>query len=366
MLYRLQAVVSVIIPTHDRAPVITRAVDSVLAQEGVDLEVIVVDDGSTDDTAQVIAARYGEDARVVYLFQERTGVAGARNAGLSRARGDLVAFLDSDDVWRPGKLALQLACLSRVPEAGMVWTDMNALDAAGNLVPGSSLRSIFTFRAGFEELFAHRAPLAEIAAGGDNVTGTLYWGDVYDGMVVGNLVLPSAALLTRERLDAVGGYDETLSVSGEDFDFFLRTCRAGPVAFVDVPAVLKQADRADALTHPSRRLDLARNYVTTMERALARDAGRIRLDPALVRDARAYGHAWVGLGYLESGEDAPARRHLRQSLRLAPTRARTYLLYGLALLPGPVAARAIRSVRRARARAIILACALRSRFDRAR
>ena len=118
--------VSVIIPTHDRAPVITRAIDSVLAQEGTELEVIVVDDGSTDATREVIASRYAGDERVVYLFREQTGVAGARNAGLARARGELIAFLDSDDVWRPGKLSLQLACLARVPEAGMIWSEMSA------------------------------------------------------------------------------------------------------------------------------------------------------------------------------------------------------------------------------------------------
>ncbi len=342
--------VSVVIPTHDRASLITRAVDSVLAQEGTELEVIVVDDGSTDDTHAVIASHYGGDERVVYVSQAQTGVAGARNAGLARARGNLVAFLDSDDVWRPGKLALQLACLARVPEAGMIWTEMQAMDASGEPVAGSSLRTIFALRAGFEGLFDHRISLAEVAGGPVGLDGTLYWGDVYDGMVVGNLVLPSAAILTRERLEAVGGYDETLPVSGEDFDFFLRTARAGPVAFVDVPTVLKQADRPDALTHPSRRLHLARNYLTTMETALARDTGRIRLDAGVVRDARAYGHAWTALGYLESGDAAAARRHLRRSLRLAPGRPRTYVLMALALAPGPLVARAIHGVRRARVR----------------
>ena len=122
------------------------------------------------------------------------------------------------------------------------------------------------------------------------------------------------------------------------------------MAFVDVPTVLKQADRPDALTHPSRRLHLARNYVTTMEGALARDAERIRLDRAVVREARAYGHAWTGLGYLESGDAPAARRHLRRSLRLKARQPRTIALVLLALLPGPQVARAIHSVRRARAR----------------
>jgi glycosyltransferase involved in cell wall biosynthesis len=342
--------VSVIIPTHDRAAVVVRAIDSVLDQEGAAVEVIVIDDGSSDGTGELLASRYAGDDRVVYVPQPQQGVAAARNTGLARARGDLIAFLDSDDVWRPGKLALQLACLERLPEVGMIWTDMSAVDEAGEVIPGSSLRSIFNYRAGFEELFDHQIALQDMAGAPRGLTGTLYWGDIYDGMVVGNLVLPSAAILTRARLEQVGAYDETLPVSGEDFDFFLRTSRAGPVAFVDVPTVLKQADRGDALTHPSRRLDLARNYVTTMEGALARDGERIRLDPEVIRAARAYGHAWTGQAYLESGEAAPARRHLRRSLRLAPTAARTYVLLALAMVPGPLVARAIHGVRRVRSR----------------
>ncbi len=329
---------------------VARAIDSVLDQAGAELEVIVVDDGSTDGTPDLLAERYHGDGRVIYVAQAQRGVAAARNTGLARARGDLIAFLDSDDVWCPGKLALQLACLERLPEVGMIWSDMRAIDEAGDVVPGSSLRSIFDFPAGFEELFDHRIPLPHVAGVESEAGGTLYWGDVYDGMVVGNIVLPSAAILTRARLDAVGGYDETLPVSGEDFDFFLRTCRAGPVAYVDVATVLKQADRGDALTHPSRRLDLARNYVTTMEGALARDGARIALDPEVIRAARAYGHAWTGQAYLEAGDPGGARRHLRRSLRLAPATPRSYALLALSMVPGPLVARAIHGARRGRAR----------------
>jgi glycosyltransferase involved in cell wall biosynthesis len=346
-------VVSVIIPTHDRAQLAVRAIDSVLAQTYADLEVIVVDDGSTDGSAEVIAERYGDDDRVVYVWQAQSGVAGARNTGLARARGELLAFLDSDDVWCPEKLALQLACLERVPEAGMIWTDMHLLDLAGNTVPGSSLGDILNLRWSWDELFAHQAPLRALGVPeelGEAGSGHLFWGDIFAAMVVGNLVLPSAAVMTRARVESVGPYDETVQVAGEDFDYFLRTCRAGPVAFIDVATVLKQGDRPDQLTHPSRRLHLARNYIHTMEGALSRDAARIDLAPEVILDARAYGHAWTGQAYLESGEPAGARRHLRRSLRLRPADPRTLLLLGLALLPGPVVGSMLMLARRLRAR----------------
>ncbi|MGI8557745.1 MAG: glycosyltransferase family 2 protein, partial [Solirubrobacteraceae bacterium] len=206
--------VSVIIPTHNRASQVTGAIDSVLAQTHRDLEVIVVDDDSPDDTRCVITTRYKAEPRVVYIWQEHAGVAHARNRGLEQASGEALAFLDSDDAWLPWKLALQLACLDRVPEAGMIWTDMNAVDAAGNLVPGSSLRDILSFRFGLDELFHERIPLAELPAAPPGLRErSLYVGDIFAKMVIGNLVLPSAVLMTRARLECVGTFDESVQVA---------------------------------------------------------------------------------------------------------------------------------------------------------
>jgi glycosyltransferase involved in cell wall biosynthesis len=113
---------SVVIPTWNRARLIGEAVESALGQEGGDLEVIVVDDGSTDGTAQLIERRFGKSVKLLRMAT-RSGVAAARNEGVCQATGDLLAFLDSDDLWLPGKLKAELDVLERFPDADAIVSD---------------------------------------------------------------------------------------------------------------------------------------------------------------------------------------------------------------------------------------------------
>ncbi len=113
---------SVVIPTWNRARLVCEAVESALGQEGVDLEVIVVDDGSTDGTSEVIGRRFGESVKLLRMSM-RSGVGAARNEGVSQATGDLLAFLDSDDLWLPGKLKAELGVLDRFPDAEAIVSD---------------------------------------------------------------------------------------------------------------------------------------------------------------------------------------------------------------------------------------------------
>ncbi|HUE97232.1 MAG TPA: glycosyltransferase family A protein, partial [Longimicrobiaceae bacterium] len=117
--------VSVLIPTYDRRSWLAGAVESVLGQTFRDLEVIVCDDGSTDDPSDLLS---GYGARVRHLRFEHTGSpGGTRNRGLEVARGELIAFLDDDDLWDPEKLALQVAVMDANPAAGLVYTDARLL-----------------------------------------------------------------------------------------------------------------------------------------------------------------------------------------------------------------------------------------------
>jgi glycosyltransferase involved in cell wall biosynthesis len=113
---------SVVIPTWNRAGLVCEAVESALGQQGGDLEVIVVDDGSTDGTAEVIKRKFGKSVKLLRMAT-RSGVGAARNQGVSQATGDLLAFLDSDDLWLPGKLKAELDVLERFPDAEAIVSD---------------------------------------------------------------------------------------------------------------------------------------------------------------------------------------------------------------------------------------------------
>jgi glycosyltransferase involved in cell wall biosynthesis len=185
----LQPLVSVILPTRDRARWIGRAIESVLAQSHRKLELLVVDDGSCDTTAQVLERFAG---RLTVLSQEPAGAYVARNLALSRAGGDFVAFLDSDDVWHPHRLASQL-CLMRRPEVGLVFGDA-----------------------------AHARPGIMSSPGGPTCFGTTppRRGRVAEHFVWGEFVPTITVLVRRSCLEEVGGFPTSHEVSADYLAWF--------------------------------------------------------------------------------------------------------------------------------------------------
>ena len=329
--------VSVVIPTFDRAADLTRAVASALGQSHPHLEVVIVDDGSTDDTAAVIERAWGDDPRVGYTYQSNAGPAAARNHGLRLARGDFVAFLDSDDEWLPWKLEAQLACFRSAPEAGLIWSDLLAVDPDDLVIEGQDIRHHYRAWSGYsnQDLFSASLAMAEIAPGIEATAGARLWlGDVYRSMVRGNLVHTSTAVLTRERAEQVGEFDESLQVSGEDFDFHLRTCRIGTVGFLDVPSIRYRVGASDQLTRPELHVDIARNFLRTIEKAAAAGPDP-RVPPKAWDSTLAQARGWLGRELLESGQVAEGRRRLGESMRTSFTwrRLRRWLF---SRLPGPL------------------------------
>jgi GT2 family glycosyltransferase len=342
--------VSVVIPTYNRAYCLRRTIDSVLVQTHSQLEVLVVDDGSTDQTESLVESMGASDARVLYVRQHNSGVAAARNHGLRRARGDFVALLDSDDVYQPWKLELAVACMQRDPSVGMTWTDMMAIDAEGKVSDPAYLRSMYHAYRWFpraDRLFSHSEPLETIAAGLASRVPVLagcrfFTGEIYSQMIMGNLVHTSTVVLRRERLDRVQGFREERRRAGEDHEFHLRTCREGPVGFMDVASIRCQRQLADRLTRPASSVHAARAFLETIEGAIARDRPRIRLSAAMLAAVQAEAHAWLGEMELERGESAEARFHLGRSLGYVGWQPRVLRLLAAAAMP-PAIGHAVRA-----------------------
>lgn len=334
------ALVSVIVPTYNRAYCLRKTIDSVLNQTHQNLEVIIINDGSTDETRELVQSKYGGERRVRYFYQDNRGVTGARNKGIGLALGDYTAFLDSDDVWLPWKLEMQLYCMEFLPHVGMIWTDMEAIDPEGNVYSTKYLRSMYAAYRWFtnDQLFSEYYLLREIypRLSYDVKDAKLYSGDIFSQMIMGNLVHTSTVLVKRDRLNKVKKFNEDLRISGEDYDFHLRTCREGPVAYIDLATIQYQTGMPDRLTRPSLRIHMANNFLKTIEPVIQRDRARIHLPDRMINAAFAIAHRWIGQALIEIGENSKARQHLLKSFWYKPWQFRTVILFAFSCFPRSV------------------------------
>jgi len=332
-----KSLVSVIVPTFNRGYCIGRALDSAVGQTYENLEVIVVDDGSTDDTKGIIAKNYSHDARVKYFYWENHGVTAARNQGIRLSQGEYVAFLDSDDTWEPWKLELQVNCLAHFPELGMIWSDMEAADPDGAIINKNYLRTMYSAYQWFtnDQLFTRSYPLGDVVPTISSVADghRLLIGDIFAKMVMGNLVHTSTVVIKREWLDKVGGFNEEMRFNGEDYDLYLRVSKQGPVGFVNMATIRYQTGMPDRLTVPANRMHVAKNCLRSIQPFLEDDEVLSRLPVGMIPLRLAEVHGWIGEVALDMGQRSEARTHLFVSLRHKPLQARVLWLFAVSTIP---------------------------------
>lgn len=343
----IKGLVSIIIPTYNRAGRLPETLKSVFGQSYSSFEVVLVDDGSTDDTAAVVA---GSDPRLRYIRQANGGVSAARNRGLREARGEFICFLDSDDLWSPWKIEAQLAVLKALPAVGMVWTDMSAIDEAGVELHPRYLRTFYSAhrKVRIEELLPAQTTLGQLwrSAPDPLTVRPILVGEAFPQILLGNLVHTSTVMLRRTRQLLVGDFDESLLRSGEDYDFHLRTCMHGPVALIDASLVRYRIGCDDQLTARKYSVDRARNALATVRKGLEGGGDRIKFGDGVLAERFAELHAWLGAAEIEAGDIMSGRQHLLNSLRSLPTAGAGATL-ALSYLPAP--SFFIQSARRAKA-----------------
>ncbi|HMC63299.1 MAG TPA: glycosyltransferase [Gemmataceae bacterium] len=242
--------VSVIIATYNYGRYLADAVESALSQTLGDLEIIVVDDGSTDDTPDVVRP-FLHDRRVQYHRLDHCGQPAAKNAGIRRARAPLVAFLDADDLWLPTKLEKQVALSKTNSQAGVVYARRLLIDEQGQPLH-------------YDQPALHR-------------------GRVVKPMFRDNFVCFSSALVRRAVFDDVGMFDESLPLA-IDYDLWLRVATKYDFDYVDEPLVLYRTGHASLSQRTEERLFIANRI---MQRFLKAHGGASSLPRVVVRRARA-------------------------------------------------------------------------------
>ena len=204
--------VSVIITTFNRKQYLKRSIDSVLHQTRAANEIIIIDDGSTDDTGKLIASEF---SNLKYVWQENHGISHARNQGISESGSNWIAFLDADDEWLPQKLAYQIAALESDPEHKVCHTNEIWIRNGRRANPQKKHQK--------------------------------FGGWIFDKCLPLCVISPSSVLIHRSVFDTFGKFDESLPVC-EDYDFWLRICAFIPVLYIGEAQIIKYGGHRDQLS----------------------------------------------------------------------------------------------------------------------
>ena len=272
--------VSVIIPVYNGAAYVGETIESVLAQTWCDWELIVVDDGSTDDTPAVVA-KFGNVLR--YIRQENRGPAAARNTGIQAAQGEFIALLDADDLWQPDFLATLVPALESDPSLAGVYSGTQFVDANGLPLPQASIKVV---------------PAEQL----------------YDALVDGGFFAADSVLIRKTCFDHLGLFDEQLQAC-EDWDMWLRISRE--FRFVGVPQPLvKYRRREDNMSADLQRM--YQNRLAVVRKHFGPDTDDVEQWPLVRRRAYAGVYLSTALAYFQGDDLAEGRDCLRRAFETYP------------------------------------------------
>ena len=261
--------VSVVIPTYNRINLLERAVNSVIRQTKNAFEIIVVDDGSDDNSSEMVKQKFGS---VILVRQENCGVSAARNRGIEISKGDWIALLDSDDEWKPNKLEKQINALSEDPDCFFCHTIETWIRNGVRVNQGKRHKK--------------------------------YGGYIFDKCLDICRISPSSALFKKSILEHVGLFDNELHVC-EDYDLWLRITREHKILFIDEPLIIKYGGHSDQLSKNIDGIEIYR--IRSLEKLLRnkrikRD-DRLLATEMLLRKLNIYYNGCIKRGKKESAEE---------------------------------------------------------------
>jgi len=321
--------VSVVIPTYNCAKYVSYAIQSVLDQSYGNTEIIVVDDGSTDGTKDVVQS-FKKD--IVYIYQENRGLPGARNRGIAEASGEYIALLDADDRWRNNKLEYQTQVLESFPSVYLVFSDFCVFDENG-------YKEESFFRKGFPFFHEFGFTLNDIFPNTFKLCSERYPNEIqiYHGHIArylfcGNFVLPSSVLMRKSAIDRIGGFDESYKVA-EETEFFLRLSTYYDAAFVDCPLVDYLIKRAGNLTGSSNTERLIKNAIEIQLNYISKQSSIYNSNKWLFDTAVAKSYTRLAYYYLTMKMNEAARIEVKHSRSWKPIQIKSYIYWLFSFCP---------------------------------
>lgn len=288
--------VSVVIPAYNSAKYLPETIESIISQSFKDIEIIIVDDASTDNTSDIIARINSSDIRYVRLEENHGGPSRPRNIGIQKAKGEFIAFCDSDDLFVPGRLSTAIKFLRNNPDMGMVFTDAQKFDEiTGADIGGNFLNGYNLF---------HALPKKEVAKNCFAISSK----DAYSCLFFENYILTCGVTVRASVFQKVGYFDETIT-NGDDKDMWFRISKDYPIGFIDKIG-FKYRKRGNSIS--TRGPELAINRSKVIQKQLNNN-----ISPSLQKRCHemiannTYG---IGYYYQSRGEMENARKHYCQSL----------------------------------------------------
>ena len=284
--------VSVIIPTYNGEKYIREAIDSVLAQSYEDFEIVVVDDGSADNTKEVLD-KY--EAQIKYIYQENQGRSAARNRGVKESTGEYIAFLDADDLWEVDKLMLQMAYFEKNSNLGLIYSDALSVRDREVLVPS---------------LFRERRP---------------YAGRCFDKLLYENFIPTQTVIVKKMVFEAVGGFDESIEVS-EDYDLWLKILKKYEISYID-KVLARYRLHNNNVSQDIEKMSLAHHNI------LLKNIHSSKLNIIFKKNIVSKFYYKVGYNFFNANNFIKAKENFQRSIICWPFQLRSFFYLFLLVLP---------------------------------
>lgn len=286
--------VSIIIPTFNCALFLNRAIDSVFDQTYMNIEIIVVDDGSTDNTRDIVAdyRRY-----ITYIYQENSGLAGARNTGIESAKGDYIAFLDADDCYSKYNIETKISFIENNPYVDWVYSDWDYLDEQRNFIERGSTR--WSYR-------------------NKNIKDNLFKELLYNR----NFISPCTVVIKKSVLKEVGCFDPMV-ICQEDWDLWLRLSLNHPSHFID-EVLVHVVERPYSLSKDFNKWVYGNSLIVNkLENLIPEDFPNKH---AILKKLQADKYTYIGRDQMQKGEIGKAIKSYMKSVKHLPYQKRIYWL----------------------------------------